>query len=291
MKKCTLTWLCLLAVLFLTACTVKSEAESDATESISNTAISTPALARSTITPSSTTSAEQIALTAAAKAKSETVEIDGVTYRNYFASEGLVFLNIENFNLKEPVFRESHKSLLGGWDTLYFRVDCQLDLVFRGTNSSLSGNIPKNIFCRDDQWNELQTRYADPTNFKYYYKLSEREINRISKINPKKFEELMTFSQDNAYGTGRNIAERRRLPKSATLEPSVFFYKESNDGFFCAQTMSFFKWDGELVFYRYLDDSANGFVEVSILPSALERYFRSLVNMDKSPAKFTTIPG
>ncbi|MCL2507721.1 MAG: hypothetical protein FWF05_00950 [Oscillospiraceae bacterium] len=222
-----------------------------------------------------------------AKPVPERVDIAGVTYRNGFLAEGLRYLNEENFYTKNIVFEERR----GTQKIPYYRMECSTrDLVIRNSGKmwSMPNIMSERIYCRESQWEEVRTYYSNPDSFFYYYKPNghfDENTIVLPSVDFAKFEALRQFSDDNAYGTGRNIGQTRRIPLAAWLaasqEPdfaSFVFYKESNDGIFGAHTMEFHLWEGELVFHRYVNLSANGFAEFSILPADLEQYFRELIS-------------
>jgi hypothetical protein len=265
---------------------------------VSRTTIPTSLATQNATTPPSTTSAEQAAANAAsAKAKSETVEIEGVVYRNYFFDDQMHLLKNYNFYSDDPILTQRLVSLLPYPVIPYFRFE--KDWVFRGessweddlrnrSESSWAENISKNIYCPDDEWENTQAHYANPKSYMYYYKpdgyFTEETIS-MPTIDPAMFDDLLDFSDGNIYVTGHHVGQTRKLPKAAWNEPHLVFYKESIDGLLVAHTGEFFVWEGEFVLFRYLNDAggdSGAFVEVSIVPEALGQYFMNLIDALKS---------
>jgi len=206
----------------------------------------------------------------------ERITIEGVTYRNGFLAEGLRYLNGDKTGSDEVVYRDAD-------GMPYFRLGYEGDFVLRGGSGmwSVPNEMQERIYCREDQWEELRDYYVNPDSFTYCYEsVQGSEVNTVAlpAVDFDQFEALRIFSEDNAYVDGRNIGKTRRIDKEAWHEPFIRFFKKGNDGIFGVHTRQFFIWEGELVFYRYSNDSAFGFIEVSILPEDLEQYFRELIS-------------
>lgn len=150
-----------------------------------------------------------------------------------------------------------------------------------------------NIYCVDDQWEEMKRYYEDPQNFTYYYTSGnmadpeDRHEYEISNTDIDKFNELLLFAFENDYQPLNLIqkdAETRMIPLSDSddwTQGEMHLYKISNDGYFSTQQGHIFRIeDGEVVLVWYYDweDDAAPMMKVVDVPDELEDYFIELVN-------------
>ena len=157
-------------------------------------------------------------------------------------------------------------------------------------NYSIGKYISGTVYCAAGEWEQTRDYYADPDSFDYFcgvgYYLTETDV-RIPEIDTQKFDELLTFCEENNYdpfnqGSNDKILKRtRRIPASG-FHGSVCFFKVSKDEYFqTTEGHKLFEYDGRLLLVFYHDGgSKNGGREEVValdLPEALGQYFLDLL--------------
>ena len=258
MNKCKSILCCLLVMFLLSACTALARQEVIPTE------LSTYLTAAPDTTMQPT---EPTTITTTIPVKSETVEVDGVLYRNNFQGN-LVFMDPQYDS--KPVFEKG--------DNQYFHLECeQYDLLY------CLSTREESVYCRDDQWQQLYNYYANKENFTYECYVDEHGaagpvFYPVPDMDIVKLEALVDFFEHNFYnpfsfGSG---VKTRRVPYAVSSEPELRFLKTSKDMLFSEGAGKFYIWEGKLLleWYTYSDD----YMLVVDVPDDLSQYFVGIVN-------------
>lgn len=262
MNKCKIILFCLLMMLLLPACTAPARQEVVPTAQATGDVTATQ---DTTVPP-----IEATTITSAAKLESETVEIDGVLYRNNFQSN-LIFMDPQYDNT--PAFEKGYNR--------YFRMDCeQYDLLYNVNVRDIG--VGDSIYCRDDQWQQLYDYYANPENFTYdcwYQEYGAKHVfYPVPDMDVAKLDALVEFCELSSYDPiipNRGV-KTRRVPYAVNREPELRFGKLSKDELFSEGAARFFAWEGKLLleWYTYSDD----YMMVVDVPDDLSQYFIGIVD-------------
>lgn len=199
------------------------------------------------------------------------ITIDGVLYRNKF--QGDLILREPQID-SEPVF-ENQKGR-------FFRLTgIDHDLLYNASTETTGS--PESVYCRDDQWQELNSYYSDFKNFTYQcvveQKGSERKTFSLEMLDIKKLNELVAFCENNSYDptSSGNPNITYSVSYSILNEPKYSFEIESNDELFSVETASFFVTDNKLVL-EYYTVMSEGKTLVVDVPAEITQYFLPLIN-------------
>jgi hypothetical protein len=263
MNKCKSILLCLLAMLLLSACTAPAKQVSGST---AQAAGNVTAAANTTVRPTEPTTVK-----AASEAKTKTVKIKGVLYRNNFQGN-LIYMDPQYGS--RPVLEKGLNR--------YFRMDCKQYDLLCNVNVRDFGN-GESIYCRDSQWQKLHAYYANPKNFKY--ECARRELGAaglvfypVPNMNTAKLDALVAFFDRNFYNPfgSHSGVKTRRVPYSVSNQPELRFIKTSKDMLFSEGAAQLFIWKGKLVLEWYT--FSNIYMKVVDVPDKLGKYFIGIVN-------------
>lgn len=201
-----------------------------------------------------------------------TVTINGVVYRNRFQGDLI---------LREPKY--GSESVFENEFGRFFRIvdKSDYDLIYN-ENSDVIG-APESIYCRDDQWRELNTYYSDTNNFTYQciakQKGKEFKTYIINEMDIVKLNELVDFCEKNSYDpfSFSNSKNIRTVSTSSLGDTEYRFGMNSNDGLFSSGAASFFILDDKLVleYYSLMSEEKTLIVD---LPEELNQYFTTIIN-------------
>lgn len=201
-----------------------------------------------------------------------TVTINGVVYRNRFQGD-LIFRDPQYGS--EPIFENEYGR--------FFRIEgkSNYDLIYN-ENSEVIG-APESVYCRDDQWQELNSYYSDTNNFTYQYtakqKGKEFKTYTINEMDIDKLNELVDFCEKNSYDpfSFSNSQNTRAVSTSSLGDTEYRFGMNSNDGLFSSGAASFFILDNTLVleYYSVMSEEKTLIVDV---PKELSNYFISIIS-------------
>ncbi len=212
-----------------------------------------------------------------------TFTIDGVTYKNGFASN-IMDKNHRLQSIGEPFEVEEvfYKGELSQ-PKKYIRIDCDhFDLIREYGVSS--------YYCPLDQWDEAHEYYANDDNYVYYYDIgsghnSSTHEFAIPEIDYDKYNELMEWSENQhkyvitvtADSPSPHVKYRKVPYPDQDPKTIIRFRRDSKDGYFTAITTKyeFLIIDEKLVYNFFYTNNAIAVVD---LPDDLEEYFSSLLD-------------
>ncbi len=207
----------------------------------------------------------------ASSTDTEAIKINDILYRNNFQGE----LNLQNQqHTSEAIFENE------------FGCFCKLnntkfDIIYN-VNSETVG-IADSVYCRDDQWQTLNSYYSDSKNFSYQciirQKGSDSQTYTVKKMDIDKLNRLVEFCNANSYNpTAVSGSVVTRAVSSLELDDLKYkFTMSSNDGLFSAETASFYIVDNKLVLEYYNIMSEDKILIVDV-PDELSQYFVSIIN-------------
>lgn len=202
------------------------------------------------------------------------IKINGIVYRNKFQGD----LILQNLKYSEEVVLQN---TIGK----FHRIEgTKLDLLYNA-NSEVTG-APESVYCRDDQWQELEKYYSNSNNFTYQCIVktdnNSAETIDVSKMDIVKLNELLAFCNENKYepNSFAETSNRTAVSTSSLGDKTYRFKMSSKDGLFSADAKSFSIVDNTLVFRYYEVMSENKTLIVEV-PKDLSEYFVSVIsNLD-----------
>ena len=199
------------------------------------------------------------------------IKVNGVIYRNKFQGD----LILQNLKYSEEVVL---KNTIGK----FHRIEgTKYDLLYN-VNSEVTG-APENVYCRDDQWQELKKHYADSNNFTYQCVVkadnNSSETFDMNKMDIVKLNELLAFCNENKFepNSFAETSDTRAVSTSSLGDKTYRFKISSNDGLFSADAESFSIVDNTLV-YRYYEVMSESKTLIVEVPKNLSDYFVSVIN-------------
>ncbi len=254
MKIIKYTLVCIVALLMLSSCTINSS-DSDTTSTTSTSFNDSIVVEEYNETTADTTA----------------IKVNGVVYRNKFQGD----LILQNLKYSEEVVL---KNTVGQ----FHRVEeTKYDLLYNA-NSEVTG-ASESVYCRDDQWQELEKYYSNSNNFTYQCIVktdnNSAETIDVSKMDIVKLNELLAFYNENKYkpNSFAETSNARAVSTSSLGDKTYRFKMSSKDGLFSADAKSFSIIDDTLV-YRYYEVMSENKTLIIEVPKALSDYFVSVIS-------------
>ena len=225
----------------------------------------------------------------------ETVDINGVVYKNCFIPEYATLITTnedhstrEYFDYEEPFYIEKEKFGMGIFtaETEWYRISDEILLRGQDKISDL-GSCGFLYFCKESEWDRMKSFYYNMDNWSFSartkYEVNDGkapdaiEINR-ELVNPILWNELMEFSFDTKYNKSelknQGLSFQIPMEKYEDIKRSCYFKMASTDDLFCAYTGDIMDYDGTLYM---VDVTVSGmYYDVYKLPGELQKYFREL---------------
>ncbi|MBQ3498566.1 MAG: hypothetical protein IJA87_05515 [Clostridia bacterium] len=199
-----------------------------------------------------------------------TITVDGVVYRNNFQGD----LILREFTYgREAVYSDSR----GG----YYRIDIEeYDLIYNVNRVEIGTG--EDVYCRDDQWQELKDYYSDKNNVNYICitrkKNGEFKRHTADNMDTAKLNELTVFCDENSYEPFDFISktDTRKISTEKLGDTEYRFIMNTNDELFSSGAASLYLSDGKLVLLHYERAAEKKAVVVDI-PEELSDYFVSVI--------------
>ena len=200
-----------------------------------------------------------------------TITVDGVVYRNNFQGD----MTLREFTYgREAVYSDSR----GG----YYRINIEkYDLIYN-VNSVETGT-GEDVYCRDDQWQELKEYYADESNINYVCitrkKNGEFKRHPLDSMDTAKLNELIEFCEENSYDPFDFVSktDTRKISAEDLGDTEYRFIMNTDDELFTLGAGSLYLSDGKLVLLHY-ERAAEKKAVVAVIPDELSDYFVSVID-------------
>ncbi len=200
-----------------------------------------------------------------------TITVDGIVYRNRFQGD----LILREFAYgRETVCSDSR----GG----YYRIDIEeYDLIYNVNCVEIGTG--EDVYCRDDQWQELKEYYSDKNNVNYICitrkKNGEFKRHTVDNMDTAKLNELIDFCEENSYKPFDFISktDTRKISTEKLGDTEYRFVMNTNDGLFSSGAASLYMSDGKLALLHYERIAEKKAVVVDI-PEELSDYFVSVID-------------
>lgn len=200
-----------------------------------------------------------------------TITVDGIVYRNKF--QGDLTLREFTYN-REAVYSDSR----GG----YYRINIEeLDLIYNV--NSVEIGIGEDVYCRDDQWQELKEYYSDKSNVNYSCitrkKNGEFKRHTVDNMDTAKLNKLIEFCEENSYDPFdfTSKTDTRKISTDSLGDTEYRFIMNTNDELFSSGAGSLYLSEGKLVLLHYKRAADKKAVAVDI-PDELSNYFVSVID-------------
>ena len=210
----------------------------------------------------------------------ETVDINGVTYKNCFIPEYSIYHGMKASE-DDPLYlipgeRESFLGAQKGWYAITDKIVSRGLYPNAGTEST-----GKKVYCLETDWDELKAFYGDFSNYNCYigtkYLINGERIDD-SKIDSQYYSndllnKIMQFTYDCSK---KNIYKSTRLPdKYGSITSSFYIYMVSVDNLFEADTLEIVEHNGD--FYKASTHYEGLYTEAFRFPDELQVFIRGLV--------------
>lgn len=199
------------------------------------------------------------------------IMVNGVLYRNKFQGDLI---------LRNPKY--GAEAVLKDTTGQYYRLEGTVYDLLYNVDTDVTG-APESVYCRDEQWQELNEYYSDPTNFTYQCIAKSNggtsetiDVNEMAIV---KLNELVAFCEENAYDSNA-FADKNNAKavfNSSLGNKTYRFRMSSNDGLFSVDARSFCVSDNTLV-YKYYEVMAEEKTLIIDVPEELSQYFMSVIN-------------
>lgn len=209
----------------------------------------------------------------------ETVTVDGVVYRNNFQGD-LYFSNDDNAIIRYGDTAVYEK----GSVKLYKIENVEYDLLYNVSGDSVAWGDGEDVYCREDQWEELNAYCTNLANFDWLCVVnSGNSSNRynVENMDVEKFNSLVKFADENEIdpfdlSQNKNLVE---VSYDIWHQPRYSFSVVSKNGLFSKGAIGFYVWEGELVMLHHTTGGGEtGRAYVVYAPDELSEYFVGIIN-------------
>ncbi len=215
-----------------------------------------------------------------------TIEVNGITYKNGFVSDEYLSLNVDsnsfNYNKDNPVLKEYVFNLSGGRYETYYNYGFGTDWIWHGESTSTSYSVRSHLYCPEEKWATLNEFYSDSDNYNYYVKLCEspkenvyysENTLRFDIVEPDsvKIDKLYSFVNENEYSLTSGSDTITISDEVYYTLPEFAVFKESKDGLFKSNVGRFHIYNNKPYLFDVLIGQQHT-VDLLTLPDELSDY-------------------